>query len=360
MLQTLERQRVRPRSRALPSPSLLPEPAFRRPAPRRLPVPARPRRYLPAYRQSPVDRRAGRGRSLLGRRLEQRPAGRPRSVAAPAGPAAGRPAGAGRPAASPCLRLLKRIPLEAVLGVAIVAVTLAFLWSRQPLRGDQPLRLPADGAGTVLAYEARLAAAEPEPPLDAPDAPQPPNRLQPQVLESLKVVSYEVKPGDTISTIAGHFSLNLDTLLSYNEVRNVRRLTAGRVLQVPNSDGLKHRVSRGESLGGIAGRYGIALNSLLDWNSLESSVIRPGQELFIPGGRLPARELDRILGKLFIYPTQGRSARGSGSGRTRSPASGGSTTAWIWPTGRARRWWRPWRGGWPWWVTTPISASTSS
>ena len=121
--------------------------------------------------------------------------------------------------------------------MAIVAVTLAFLWSRQPLRGDQPLRLPADSAGTVLACEARLAAAEPEPPLDAPDAPQPPNRLQPQVLESLKVVSYEVKPGDTISTIAGHFSLNLDTLLSYNEVRNVRQPRRAGSCRCPTATG---------------------------------------------------------------------------------------------------------------------------
>ena len=41
-------------------------------------------------------------------------------------------------------------------------------------------------------------------------------------------------------------------------------------------------------------------------------MIRPGQELFIPGGRLPSRELDRILGKLFIYPTQGRLSSGFG------------------------------------------------
>jgi len=54
------------------------------------------------------------------------------------------------------------------------------------------------------------------------------------------------------------------------------------VLAVPNESGLKYRVRRGDSLAGIAKRFGIALNDMLDWNSLESSLIRPGQELFVP------------------------------------------------------------------------------
>ncbi len=300
MLDFLERQRIRPRPRTLLLSPLSSAPEVRR---------------SPAVRRAPVDRRARRGRSLLGRRLPEYPSeatpGRPRDRARPVRRSAARPLRPAAPAAAgkrPGLRL-KGVPLEAVLLAAIVAVTLAFLWSRQTVHRE-PLRLPADAAGMARAYEARLAgspaAEEPEPPLQESGSPPPPNRLPPRVLESLKVVPYEVKPGDTISTIAGRFSLNLDTLLSYNNIRDVRRLTAGKVLQVPNSNGLKHRVSRGESLGGIAGRYGIALNNLLDWNNLESSVIQPGQELFIPGGRLPATEIDRILGKLFIYPTKGR------------------------------------------------------
>jgi murein DD-endopeptidase MepM/ murein hydrolase activator NlpD len=50
----------------------------------------------------------------------------------------------------------------------------------------------------------------------------------------------------------------------------------------------------------------VALNELLDWNNLETSVIVPGQELFIPSGRLSEMERNRVFGRLFIYPTKGR------------------------------------------------------
>ena len=245
MLRLLESQRVRPRSRTLPPPSSLSlVPLARPPAPRRTasgrPAPRAPGVLSRPWRQSPVERRARRGRSLLGRRLDRRPDRQPRVRRA------------GPPAR---LRLPKRLPLEAVLAAAIVAVLLAFLWSRQPLRRD-PLLLPADAAGAALAYEASLAADEPEPPPEAPGLSPPPDRLPQRVLESLKVAAYEVKAGDTISTIAGRFSLNLDTLLSYNDVRDVRRLTAGRVLKVPNSDGLKHRVSRGRAWAASPGGTG--------------------------------------------------------------------------------------------------------
>ena len=130
--------------------------------------------------------------------------------------------------------------------------------------------------------------------------------LDTALVESLAVVSYTVKPGDTLSEISQRYKLNLDTLISYNNIRDARSLKEGLVMQIPNRNGLKHTVRRGEYLGGIAQKYDVALNSLLDYNNLDSSVIQPGQDLFIPNARLSSFERNRVLGHLFVYPTGGR------------------------------------------------------
>lgn len=131
-------------------------------------------------------------------------------------------------------------------------------------------------------------------------------KLNPEAIRSLMITSYTVKRGDTLSAIAQKYSLNLDTLLSFNNIRKVAALKVGTVLEIPNSDGLKYRIRRGDYLGGIAQKYQVPLNSILDWNNFETSVITPAQDIFIPGARMSANELNRILGKLFIYPARGR------------------------------------------------------
>jgi murein DD-endopeptidase MepM/ murein hydrolase activator NlpD len=125
-------------------------------------------------------------------------------------------------------------------------------------------------------------------------------------LDSISTTSYTVRSGDTISGIAQRFNLSMDTVISFNNIQDARSLKAGTVLTVPNSSGLKYRVRRGDYLGGIAKKFGVALNELLDWNNLETSVIVPGQELFIPSARLSEMERNRVFGRLFIYPTKGR------------------------------------------------------
>jgi murein DD-endopeptidase MepM/ murein hydrolase activator NlpD len=123
---------------------------------------------------------------------------------------------------------------------------------------------------------------------------------------TLRTSAYTVQGGDTLSGIAQRFGLAMDTLISFNGIQEARALKVGSQLALPNANGLKYRVRRGDSLEGIARRFGVALNDLLDWNSLESSLIVPGQELFIPGARLSEHELNRVFGRLFILPARGR------------------------------------------------------
>lgn len=129
---------------------------------------------------------------------------------------------------------------------------------------------------------------------------------------TLAVSTYAVRPGDSLSSIAGRHRISLDTLISMNGITDARRIQAGTRLRVPNISGIVHIVARGESVGSLAARYGVGATAILDANDLGSSVIRPGQSLFIPGARMSATELKKALGELVAWPVRGGISSGFG------------------------------------------------
>jgi murein DD-endopeptidase MepM/ murein hydrolase activator NlpD len=127
----------------------------------------------------------------------------------------------------------------------------------------------------------------------------------PGTLTMLSTTVYTVRQGDTVSGIAQKHGLAIDTVLSWNAIKDAHLVVPGRVLTLPNADGLRYTVRRGETLEGIAKRSGIPLASILDGNDLASSVITVGQTLFLPGARMSAADIARALGTLFIWPVKG-------------------------------------------------------
>jgi len=121
----------------------------------------------------------------------------------------------------------------------------------------------------------------------------------------IKSNKYKVKKGDTLGVIARKYGINIDTIISFNNIENARNIKVGTVLEIPDSAGLKYMVRRGDSLSIIAKRFKISVNSLLDWNNLDSTVIKVGQIIFIPGAKLSENERNKVLGKLFVKPTTG-------------------------------------------------------
>jgi murein DD-endopeptidase MepM/ murein hydrolase activator NlpD len=141
-----------------------------------------------------------------------------------------------------------------------------------------------------------------------PEEPQgrPAASSSPGVLRTLSVTSYRMRDGEGISQAAQRLHLNVDTLVSYNAIRDARSLPSGTVLRVPNGNGLLYTVRGGDSLEMIARSFSVPLEAILDWNSLKTGVIRSGQEIFVPGARMRPQELNRILGNLFVFPVAGR------------------------------------------------------
>lgn len=144
--------------------------------------------------------------------------------------------------------------------------------------------------------------------LDAVSPPEqaPPDEAAPPALPyTLTLSNYTIKKNETLDSIARRFGVRLDTLISVNGIKDVRRIGAGSALKIPNIDGVMQTIRKGDSLSSIASARGVSLLDIIDANDLGSQTIVPGKSLFIPGARLSSFELKQALGKLVIWPIRG-------------------------------------------------------
>lgn len=122
-------------------------------------------------------------------------------------------------------------------------------------------------------------------------------RLRLSPLTTWRRVTYRVRSGDTLSTIARRWHVTMKSIVTANRLRSDRlRVGQKLILTVPNVERAPiqqavrakgshkiHAVSSGETLSTIARRYGVSVASLRDTNRIKGNVIRPGQRLRIPG-----------------------------------------------------------------------------
>ena len=67
----------------------------------------------------------------------------------------------------------------------------------------------------------------------------------------LSLRSYLVHADDSLSEIAHRFGIDLDTLISFNGIRDVSDLREGVELSIPNASGLSYSVRSGDTLSEI-------------------------------------------------------------------------------------------------------------
>ena len=141
------------------------------------------------------------------------------------------------------------------------------------------------------------------------------------LIESFKWINYRVKSGDTVDKIARNHGLSMDAVIASNNIRNVRELPAGKVIKLPNMDGVPYVISKGNTLEGIAKSFNIPLTAILDANDIKSDKITPGETIFIPGARMRSDDLKIALGELFVHPVKG-ARLSSGFGWRNDPFTG--------------------------------------
>jgi len=120
--------------------------------------------------------------------------------------------------------------------------------------------------------------------------------------------TYAVKEGDVPGGVAQQFGLSTSTLMAVNNIKNSRSLQIGKVLRVPNQDGVFYVVKKGDTLSGIATKHKAEIAEIRTANELFSDNINPNTSLFIPGATAPWEE-ERVV----VVASAGNGGGGGGS-----------------------------------------------
>ncbi len=196
-------------------------------------------------------------------------------------------------------RFIHRDPLETFDGRGTLAAVFSTLVFAALFLGS-PARVP-DAAVSVGSADMRTLALEAREGDPAAEliAEEPPRD------EGLWYQVYVVKKGDIPGYIAEFFGVTVDTLISFNDIRNTRAIAIGAHLKIPNMNGILHSVASGETLDSIAAKYSISSDRVAEVNRLDSPELREGRNLFLPDARLSSFTLREINGDLFKWPLRG-------------------------------------------------------
>jgi murein DD-endopeptidase MepM/ murein hydrolase activator NlpD len=138
------------------------------------------------------------------------------------------------------------------------------------------------------------------------------------VTEMFAWSEYQVREGDTISGIATRFSISAGSIIAFNNIQEAWNIRAGKVLKIPNMDGIPYTVGRNDSISKIAVKMKVPQNAILDANNILSDTIQSGQVLFIPGARMDANEFNRAFKRdatrrdVIMLPVGGKVTSGYG------------------------------------------------
>jgi len=101
-----------------------------------------------------------------------------------------------------------------------------------------------------------------------------------------KIIEYAVQSGDTVSSIASNFGLNVNTILWENNLSSNSLIKPGAKLTILPTNGIRHTVAKNENIGKLATKYGVTAEVIIEGNDMEEDeALKIGQKLFIPGGK---------------------------------------------------------------------------
>src|SRR3990167_3814664 len=102
-----------------------------------------------------------------------------------------------------------------------------------------------------------------------------------------KVIEYEVKVGDTVSSIAQEFAVSEETILWENELNSKSTLKEKDEVEILPVSGVAHKVVSGDTLDSVAKKYRASSQAMLDFpfnNIGEDLALAVGDMLIVPDG----------------------------------------------------------------------------
>jgi len=125
--------------------------------------------------------------------------------------------------------------------------------------------------------------------------------------EDHQLIEYIVKKGDTLSSIAEDFNIDVNTILWANNLSSKSILREGQKLIILPVSGILHVVEKGETVWEIAKMYKVKPETIMEFNGCQDGKILAGDILIIPGGKKPktssiTRHTVSVPNSYFICP----------------------------------------------------------
>lgn len=150
-----------------------------------------------------------------------------------------------------------------------------------------------------------------------------------------EIIEYEVKSGDTLSTIATKFDISTDTLKWANDLSDKDAIKLGQKLKILPVSGVAHTVKAGDSLETVAKKYSAEPQAIVDFpfNDLPDDFkLKVGQILIVPDGVPPKAPVSkpRPTAPRYLAQSQGPSFSAPGGGSFTWPTHGSFTQYFSW------------------------------
>ena len=149
-----------------------------------------------------------------------------------------------------------------------------------------------------------------------------------------EIVTHRVQDGETLSSIAKLYNLDITTILWENDLPKNATLKPGQELRILPVDGIRHKVQRGETIYSIAKKYGLTEEAeaqkiisypFNEFKNAETFELAIGQVILVPDGVKPAEVASpraNIANRLtpdagsvtasgsFVWPASGKITQG--------------------------------------------------
>lgn len=103
-----------------------------------------------------------------------------------------------------------------------------------------------------------------------------------------EISEYEVASGDTIASIASRFNITTETILWANDLSKNSAIRVGQKLAILPVSGVSYKIRSGDTIGEISEKFHISQKELSEFNDLTDGMLRVGETIIIPGGKLTA------------------------------------------------------------------------
>ena len=115
------------------------------------------------------------------------------------------------------------------------------------------------------------------------------------------IISYAVKEGESMESIAASHSLSTDQI-RWSNGKKTTDLSPGEIILLPNVSGIVYTAKSGEDVNAIAAKTGSSPEKIIAYNDLEkNSAISEGQKLILPDGSLPETERPEYVPPRPVY-----------------------------------------------------------